>query len=128
MAETRKHNPRTSSIGERVREAIGGMPRMDPVDGAEPGVGDDPFVSAPEPGEEEPRIVEAAAGPLGGYTLLAGEQPGLVTVSPDQLSRLATVIRTTEAAGDDEDEDWDADEDWDDEPDNVDGDGTRQSS
>lgn len=112
MAETRKHNPRTSSIGERVREAIGGVPRVNPPDHDEsPAAGDDPFVTAPEPELDEAPIIGAAADPMGGYTLRAGDQPGLITLGADQLDQLARVIRTEDAPGDgDEDDEF-----WDDE-------------
>ncbi|RLP06658.1 hypothetical protein [Propionibacterium australiense] len=112
MAETRKHNPRTSSIGERVREAIGGVPRVNPPEPDESlADGGDPFVTAPEPESDEAPLIRAAADPMGGYTLLAGEQPGLITLGADQLGRLAKVIRSEAAAGDEDDED----EFWDDE-------------
>ncbi|WP_316669136.1 hypothetical protein [uncultured Propionibacterium sp.] len=112
MAETRKHDPRTSSIGERVREAIGGVPRVAPPEEVETdAAGDDPFVTAPEPRSDEAPVVGAAADPLGGYTLLAGDQPGLITVSADQLDRLTAVIRTEGAADDEDDDEFWGDED-----------------
>ncbi|AYW77429.1 hypothetical protein [Propionibacterium acidifaciens] len=111
MAETRKHNPRTSSIGERVREAIGGVPRVSPPEPVDTdAAGDDPYVTAPEPAVDEAPLVGAAADPLGGYTLLAGDQPGLIAVSADQLTRMRTVIRSV-GDRDAEDELWDDEDD-----------------
>ena len=111
MAETRKHNPRTSSIGERVREAIGGVPRVSPSEPVDTdAAGDDPYVTAPEPAVDEAPLVGAAADPLGGYTLLAGDQPGLIAVSADQLTRMRTVIRSV-GDRDAEDELWDDEDD-----------------
>ena len=72
--------------------------------------GDDPYVTAPEPAVDEAPLVGAAADPLGGYTLLAGDQPGLIAVSADQLTRMRTVIRSV-GDRDAEDELWDDEDD-----------------
>lgn len=94
MAETRKHRPRTSAIGDQVRASVDSGPR--PVS---PGEYFDPFVDEPDEADDLAGVPDLAG--FGVTTLAATDvgTSGWFSVEVDALQQLVGTSHTADASG-----------------------------